>query len=244
MNVTLPEPQHAITALRQVGVAGAVPSRVLCLDDGQRAGIAGRVGVPEISVPLNDQVVIGQISINDEFAVDDVLLGVGDTQSVEDDASGQFERRGANGQWPRNGARHAALFRRPISACVRACPHGRGVDAVLVDIEVPTASGAGQSLTTTALGQLLSAVVSDSCWGLLPRIDAGRRAERPAGLLARVTDKPATALHTGEGTAVIAALCVVRRGDERTSALLTDKRSRDVAHLIVIPERLAEAPCI
>lgn len=244
MNVRLPEAQDSIATLRQVGVAGTISSGVLCLNDRQRARVLGRVGVPEVAVPLNDQVVVGQVGINDELTVDDVLLGVGDTQSFEDDAAGDLKRRGTDRQRTGDEAWDTSLLLRSVPAGVRAAPIVGVIGSVSIDVERLSAGLAHEGVTIAPLGHSDAAMVFDADRRLLPRIDASRRAERPLRLLPGVADKETATVGTGERAARIAAFGVVRCRREYLSALLARQRPGYIPHLISIPERLAEAPCI
>jgi hypothetical protein len=74
VNVALPEPEHAIPTLGEIGVACPVALRVALLDRVERSRIVGRVGMPEVTIPLDDDPGVRDEGVHHEFAADDLLF--------------------------------------------------------------------------------------------------------------------------------------------------------------------------
>ena len=91
MNIGFPEPEHPITALHHVGVCGLVALHVRLLNWVGRVGVDRRVAMPEIPVPLHNDVVVWQQRINDEFPTNDMLFDVGASNGVKDRPPRQFQ---------------------------------------------------------------------------------------------------------------------------------------------------------
>ena len=86
VNINFPEAQHAEPTLLQVGVTLAVTPNVRLLNGIAGFWIDSRISVPEIAIPLDDQVRRGYQNVNDKSAADDFLFIVVNTKTRDNSA--------------------------------------------------------------------------------------------------------------------------------------------------------------
>ncbi len=232
MNIGFPEPEHPITAFYHVGVCGLVALHVGLLNWVGRVGIDRRVAMPEIPVPLHNDVVVCQQRINDEFSTNDMLFDVEASNGVKDRPSRPLQGvRALDCGKPEDtvDARHiprvVATFLRTVF-CTVSTPSG-DVEWFLTCWacgDSPTAADRDGHCTSGTLGTQ----------GVLPRICASHRTE---------ADRAAT---TGYETvaAVAAGVCATTitpfSGSRTWGELLVAffARAWSVGHVVGVPWRV------
>lgn len=238
MNVALPESQHAIATGCQVRRAGTVALDVGGLNRKARVGVQGRVAVPEVAVPLNDEVRIRDQDINNKLAVDDVLVHVLNAQTVEDGASCALQ---AVDSIASREVQHT-LDPQLIVAEVPAGPVAvrmTGRQPVADSVERCAARPASDDATCTSLSDFLLSVVLDSLWRSLPCIRTFDGAERR--LFDSVGDKPRLTPSAYDRPARVAKSSDIGSREERGSASLAWFRlvGNVPVHTMIIPLRIA-----
>ena len=125
MNIAFPKAQYTIVAFDKVGIASSISLNVQFLNLVQRS-VLGGVGVPKIPIPLDYHPLIRQQNVNDEFAADDLLLQIGDAQTVQNGTPGHFQRINpfAGGNMQKSLFRVSRCISAIVAAIMRAIAHG------------------------------------------------------------------------------------------------------------------------
>lgn len=236
MNVSFPEAQHGIAALGEVRVARPVSSGVGLLD-GVKRGEQRGVGVPEITVPLNDDPMLWQECIDYELATDDLLLNEGNAKRIEDDAASRLQaiRLFVGGESQRAvDAFHVGVV---VAAGMAAVLDG-ALDAPARNVE---RFAAGNTPLHDAATPCVDGIASSPFFGggrLLPCVRAfdGTEGNRTAA----TGDKLLAAMPTGVCATSITTTGRVRAGQERLPAFLARLGAvGNGLHALIIPWTVA-----
>lgn len=238
MNVALPEAKQTVTTSCQVCRTGAVALDVGRLNRKARGGIQSGVAVPEVSVPLNDEVRIRDQDINNELAIDDVLVHVLNTHAVEDGAPCALQTVDAI-------ASREVQHTLDSQLIVAEVPTGLVTvrmtcrQAVTDPVERCTTRPTADDSPRTSLSDLLLAMVLDSFRRSLPCVRAVDGAERR--IFDAVGDKSRLTPSTCDRPARVAKSSDIGSREERSSASFTEFRFvGDVpVHTMIIPLRIA-----
>jgi hypothetical protein len=84
VNIRLPKSENTVTELLEVGITGFITLDVGLLDCIRRVRVSSRVSMPEVTIPLNNEVVCWYKSVNHKLAAYQVLLSEAKTKSTQD----------------------------------------------------------------------------------------------------------------------------------------------------------------
>lgn len=93
MNIGFPEAKNSVAALGKVGIARTVTLSIGFLDRVQ-AGIFGRVGVPEIAIPLDNYEMHREQRVHNKLSADDLLFLVERADTCKNVATGSLKAIG------------------------------------------------------------------------------------------------------------------------------------------------------
>lgn len=266
MNLRFPEPQNRITALGEISIASAIPRYIGFLDFGQIGKLA-EVAVPEIPIPLNNDLGFWQENIDNKLAVDNLLLRVIHAHAIENRTPSNLEAGCLRINFSRRHSLHdpsIATFIRTIinrsqirrgtlkrlfanrthqinfelSAVVRTIVF-LGVETAFYTIKLIAASRTLNHLPRTAFLHLLAMVLRSALWTLLPIVCALIGAKYHGAL--SPSDKGFAAAMTGMYTTLVAPLSEIGTRQKRMAALLAGTWiTGNVFHLTIIPWRVAK----
>ncbi len=245
MNIRFPKAQNFITALLEVGIARFVSLDICRLDGIQIAAVNGRVGVPEVPVPLNDEHTRGNEHIHDKLAADDLLLQVVNPEAVKNSGSCTLESVRSRFVRKAKNSSYALLLCRSISASVRAMIPVTLPYKIATNIE---RFPAGRALSYFSIPSLVKCALPCLLFGLwcsLPGIGAIQRTEANSAPRCASILKHCPAPLAGAHIARVAPFCAVRLRYKWLAAFLAELHISNVfsSHITIIPWRIGDVKC-
>ena len=239
MNIGLPKTQNGIAAFRKVRIARGISLEIGDLYGTFRRGVDGRIAMPEITIPLNDDSVIRNESINDELTADNLLFLIPDGQAVENRVTGTLQTISAGAM----GKSENAVYPLHIGVIVAA---SMGTVFRLTPSNLPTgsikgfaASFAPQHFATPPNGNRSISSGLSGLWRGLPSISASNRAKTSRTAAPGFVLSPAPI--TSKGRTAIALSRSVGTWRENLAALRANRGFPMIFHNVIIPWSIA--PC-
>ena len=245
MNIRFPEAQNIVSTLFEIGIARFVSFHIRCLDSVQIATIDRGIGMPEISIPLNDNRARRNEHIHNKLSADHLLFQVVNSKAIQYCSACKLESIRVRFMWELENSNYAFLLCCSISASIRAMIPMTSPHNPSSNIERFAASRTAPYFSASSFFKRALASLLFGLWCRLPRIGAIQRTKTNSTSRCMAIFKRYPALFAGEYIAGIAPFCIVCTWSKVLSAFLAPFCFSNIlySHITIIPWRIGVVKC-